>query len=209
VDGLISRIAITIVGIALVVAGVLVGVSSAGGGTFDPEIPRARGDDCAMPETAPAEPPRPAPDPLPWKMPGILVGIDGSGASRAALRYAATIAPKLDVPLHALLIWDYPAVDLGAQGSYYPDNEGGLTEDARSLAAGELSRVFSDEVPAWATAGERRGRAASELINASREAALLVVGARGHGGFVGLLLGSVSDACVSHAHCPVLVVRAQ
>ena len=162
-----------------------------------------------MPETAPRESPHATPDPLPWSTPGILVGIDGSEASRAALQYAAGIAPKLDVPLHALLIWDYPAVDFGAQGSYFSGTPRGLAEDARNLAAEELSRQFPDGVPAWATAGERRGRVAQELINASREAALLVVGSRGHGGFAGLLLGSVSDACVSHAHCPVLVVRAQ
>ena len=51
------------------------------------------------------------------------------------------------------------------------------------------------------------GPAAEALIDASQRASVLVVGSRGHGGFVGLLLGSVSQQCVTHAHCPVMVMR--
>ena len=69
------------------------------------------------------------------------------------------------------------------------------------------STVFGDELPAWFTTSAQNGSAARVLIEASRGAQMLVLGTRGHGGFVGLMLGSVSSACATHAHCPVLIVR--
>lgn len=138
----------------------------------------------------------------------IVVGIDGSEPSRAALRYAADIAPKLGLPVEAVVVWDYPTLAWG-DAYYYPESAETLSGNAERLLAAEVERAFPAGAPSWFRTGVRQGGAARELIDASRDAAMLVVGTRGHGGFTGLLLGSVSSSCVSHAHCPVLVVRGE
>ncbi len=144
---------------------------------------------------------------LPWTTPGILVGTDGSPHSRAALEYGAWLAPQLRLPLHALVVWQDPTLMWGdAYGYYGPSSEESETY-AQQLAKDESAWLFPDGVPDWFSTSASRGVAARTLIDASRDAAMLVVGTRGHGGFTGLLLGSVSSACVAHAHCPVLVVR--
>ena len=66
--------------------------------------------------------------------------------------------------------------------------------------------VFPHSPPDWFTVGMERGQPAFVLLQHSADAEMLIIGTRGHGGFVGLLLGSVSSACVAHALCPVLVV---
>jgi nucleotide-binding universal stress UspA family protein len=136
----------------------------------------------------------------------ILVGIDGSEPSRAALRYAADIGPKLGLPVEAVVVWDYPTLAWG-DAYYYPASTETLRSNAERLIEAEVERAFPAGAPEWFSTTVRQGGAAHELIDASRSAAMLVVGTRGHGGFTGLLLGSVSSSCVSHAHCPVLVVR--
>jgi nucleotide-binding universal stress UspA family protein len=152
----------------------------------------------------PEEPESALGQPYPWTTPGILVGVDGSESSRAALRYAADLAPKLGLPLHALVVWDYPAL---AWGDWYvPETIARLEEAADAVAEAEAAKLFPDGRPDWFMIATRQGSAAAELIEASRDAGMLVVGSRGRGGFAGLLLGSVSRACAAHAHCPVLVV---
>lgn len=138
----------------------------------------------------------------------ILVGIDGSEPSRAALRYAADLGPKLGLPVEAVVVWDYPTLSWG-DAYYYPESAETLRSNAERLIATEVERAFPAGAPDWFSTGIRQGGAAHELIEASQDAAMLVVGTRGHGGFTGLLLGSVSSSCVSHAHCPVLVVRGE
>ncbi len=133
--------------------------------------------------------------------------MDGSDASLAALRHAAQIAPKLDLPLHALVVWDYATFLYDA--TYSPELYSLPQKDAERVSQTSAAEVFPDAVPEWFTRSTEQGRPAYTLVQRSKEAAMLVVGSRGHGGFTGLLLGSVSAACVSHAHCPVLVVRDQ
>lgn len=70
-----------------------------------------------------------------------------------------------------------------------------------------LAGVFGPEPPVPVRETVRHGGPAHELIEASRGAQMLIVGSRGHGGFTGLLLGSVSSSCAAHAHCPVLIIH--
>lgn len=157
-----------------------------------------------MPEQSPHDPL--AALTLPWTRPGLLVGIDGSVSSDAALQFAVSIAPRLDLPVHAMVVWDYPTVMWPDGSGYYADTYERMAGDARRQAAAIAGRVLVDEPPEWLTTGTAQGSPSRVLIAASRDAAMLVVGSRGHGGFAGLLLGSVSSACTAHALCPVIVV---
>ncbi|SBS70880.1 universal stress protein [uncultured Microbacterium sp.] len=133
----------------------------------------------------------------------IVVGVDGSESSVAALRYAARLAHLLDAPLEAVTTWVYPPyVDYALLGDWSPE------EHARTALDEAVAAAFGGEPPDRLTTTTLPGSAADALIGASRNAQMLVLGSRGHGGFAGLLLGSVSNACAAHAHCPVLIVRA-
>lgn len=133
----------------------------------------------------------------------IVVGVDGSPGSLEALRVAAEAARTLSCPLEVLSVWHEPTSFMGG----YPL---GLTwspeEDARAALVRSLETVLGPEPAPGVSGIVREGRAASVLIRAAAHARALVVGARGHGGFQGLLLGSVSDECVRHSLAPVLVV---
>jgi nucleotide-binding universal stress UspA family protein len=148
---------------------------------------------------------RPAEQPIPTTGP-VLVGVDGSESAGLAVRFAADEAVRRDTEL--VLVH----VQTPEQGAVAPDAAAGATAVERSrsaeLLAGTAGRIRSDH-PVLAVR-ERPLRADSPeqaLIAASAEAALVVVGSRGRGGFAGLLLGSVSQALVQHAHCPVLVAH--
>lgn len=157
-----------------------------------------------MPETLrDPNPPDPSPEPEPGP-PGVIVGVDGSESSVAALRYAAELAPKLGLRVRALAVWNYPAF---IYGGYYPQMDWTPEDDAERIVARAGEEVFGGEPPEWFATRTRQGRPAEALIDESKHAEMIVVGSRGHGGFAGLLLGSVSAAVAEHAHCPVLVVH--
>jgi nucleotide-binding universal stress UspA family protein len=140
----------------------------------------------------------------------IVVGVDGSEPSRAALRWALQEAELREAELVIVNAWSSPTVPAYAGVAAAPLSPG-MRDDAREGAA-DLVRTVADEV-----AGEERalhfdyvteeGSAAEVLIEAARDADVLVVGSRGHGGFTGLLLGSVSQQVAHHAPCPVVIVR--
>lgn len=130
----------------------------------------------------------------------IIVGVDGSDSSIDALREAAEIAASLGVPLEAVTTWQYPV-------EYTPIPVWSPEEDAKSILATAIRQAFGDTPPPQFSTATAPGPPARTLIGMSREARMLVLGGRGHGGFVGMLLGSVSAACAEHAHCPVLVVH--
>jgi nucleotide-binding universal stress UspA family protein len=133
----------------------------------------------------------------------IVVGVDGSDASVEALKWAQELALPLGARLVALACWDYPPVYDGyvAMGIHDFDVRAG------EILKETVDKAFGTETPPNVEARLEQGRPRHTLIDASRSADMLVVGRRGHGGFGGLLLGSVSSACVAHAHCPVLVVH--
>ncbi|HEY3293053.1 MAG TPA: universal stress protein [Candidatus Nanopelagicaceae bacterium] len=134
----------------------------------------------------------------------IVVGIDGSDSSKNALRWAVRLAPSLGATIHAIVAWEYPIVfglEGGVPGVWKPD------ETAKEILNHTLDSVFGKERPAGFKGSISQGHPTFVLLDASKDAEMLIVGSRGLGGFSGLLLGSVSSSCAERAECPVLVVH--
>ncbi|MEV5753977.1 universal stress protein [Actinoallomurus sp. NPDC052308] len=136
----------------------------------------------------------------------IVVGVDGSEPSRAALRWALRQARLTGAAVDAVIGWEVPTSfgwDMAVVGA----------DDIKAAAAKTLEATIEQEagqrpeVPVDARVME--GNAARVLLDAAEGADLIVVGNRGHGGFTGALLGSVSQHCVHHAKCPVVVIRGE
>lgn len=139
-------------------------------------------------------------------MPGIVVGVDGSGHSRKALERAANEAAVHHVPLTVLVI--HQAVrDVYGSASHYTD-DAALTEKAKEAAKAETDQVLAalGSQLASVTVTAVHGLPVDELVKASESADMIVLGRRGMGGFVRLLMGSVSSQVAQHAKCPVLIV---
>lgn len=138
-----------------------------------------------------------------WKT--ILVGVDGSPGSRTALAWAAVEAADHQADLVVLNVWE-PTL-LPPMGSV-PQSE---APDPGEPAAESLLAVIKEELgedpPVLVHPRVKQGNPAEVLIEESADADLLVVGTRGHGGFAGLMLGSVSQHVAAYAKCPVTVVR--
>jgi nucleotide-binding universal stress UspA family protein len=139
----------------------------------------------------------------------IVVGVDGSECARAALEFAAREAGLREARLRIVCAWEIPPAAYG--GGFAPmfdqptldsfrDGAGTLVREAVA-AAKELQPGIECEGKAV------QGQPAEVLLQEARDADLIVVGNRGHGGFASLLLGSVSHQVVQHAPCPVTVVR--
>jgi nucleotide-binding universal stress UspA family protein len=135
------------------------------------------------------------------RQPTIIVGVDGSDASITALRTAHALAGPLEASVEAWACWDVPP----GFGLYLAVGIEGFEFAAQQVLEQALSDAFGQDRPDNVQPRLVRGKAGPQLIEGSRTASLLVVGRRGHAVFVP---GSVSAACVSHAHCPVLVVPA-
>ena len=134
----------------------------------------------------------------------IVVGFDGSEPSMEVMRWAARYADLTGSGLEVVMTWEWPTNygwTLPLPADYDP------AADAQEVLA-KAVEILREPHPrldvSWKVI---EGHPAPTLVEQSRGADLLVVGSRGHGEFAGMLLGSVSEHCVAHAHCPVLVVR--
>jgi nucleotide-binding universal stress UspA family protein len=140
----------------------------------------------------------------------IVVGVDHSEGAKAALRFALEEATLRQATLRVVHAWQYAYIGAtGLEGSYPP--VGGDIKELRDAAANDLEATLRESIPDTDTVEvERRvveDRPAAALVEESRGADMVVVGSRGHGGFAGLLLGSVSQQVAHHAACPVVIVH--
>lgn len=150
------------------------------------------------------------PAPEHGKEPRIVVGVDGSASSLSALRWAIRQAELMGAAVDAVAAWHYPVVAGG-----YAWGPGGMGQDydfkeiAGKTLAGAISNALNPGSGVRVRAQVFEGNPAQVLLDAAAGADLLVVGSRGHSGFTEALLGSVSQHCVHHASCPVVVIRGQ
>jgi nucleotide-binding universal stress UspA family protein len=141
----------------------------------------------------------------------IVVGIDGSPESKETLQWAVAEAKLRGAALRVVHAWAFPYIAAGP--GLDPMLDGQMIDDARRSAEELVERELSELGDEAAGVDIERilveGAAAPALIEAAEGSDLLVVGSRGHGGFSGLLLGSVSQQCSHHAPCPLVIVRAR
>ena len=140
-----------------------------------------------------------------WKT--IVVGVDGSPSSRKALVWAAAEAADHSADLVVLNVWEHtllpPSGSVSVSERYVPDPSQRTAEDL----VDEIKQALGEDPPVPVQPRVKQGNPAKVLIEESEGADLLVVGTRGHGGFRGLVLGSVSQHVAAYAECPVTVVR--
>lgn len=132
----------------------------------------------------------------------VVAGVDGSAPAQEALRWAVWHASVVGGSVTALSAWNLPGIyspEIPTGEDFTHAVEHALSKAVEQVVAGRTSVVVREKVV--------HGHAAWALLEAASTADLLVVGNRGHGGLTGALLGSVSQYCVHHAKCPVVVIR--
>ena len=152
----------------------------------------------------------------------VVVGVDGSEGSQGALDWAVAEARMRKAPLRIVHAWKYgfnvvgPSAYIGdtsmlGMAAGYMGSVGfdssELHQAAESHLREALSKVLTEVTDLLIERQVMEGSPAEVLVGAVTEDDLLVVGSRGHGGFAGLLLGSVSQQCVHHSPCPVVIVH--
>ena len=140
-------------------------------------------------------------------MPGIIVGVDGSGHSQRALEWAMKEAAVRHVPLTVLTV--HPSIVGYFGGVVTTPQDVEQTEQVQVAVRTEADKVLTALEglhPESVKIRAVHGFPVEELINASKEADLVVLGSRGMGGFTRMMLGSTAGQVVQHAHCPVLIV---
>ncbi len=144
-------------------------------------------------------------------MPGIIVGVDGSGHSRRALDWAVREAAARHAPLTVLTV-QQAMTSFWAGPMIYPE-DGELAEHARKIAQDEtddaLGKLAEDARPPEVVVLAVPGIPAEEILRVGADADMIVLGSRGAGGFKKLLMGSVTSQVAHHAHCPVVVIPAE
>lgn len=138
----------------------------------------------------------------------IVVGVDGSDCSKAALKWAIAQAQRTQATVEAVAAWQDPMMygyGLGvAPVVLAEDSIQAITEKVLEETVSELATDAGQ--PVQVNTRVRPGHPATVLLESAVGAEMLVVGSRGHGTFAGILLGSVSQHCVQHAPCPVVVI---
>ena len=141
-------------------------------------------------------------------MHGIVVGVDGSDGSRRALEWAADEARRRATPLTVVYAW-HPSIAVYA-GSGWAAVDDGFFEELARAARERVDHVCAAAAPALEGLDVEvkvvEGPAAPALMDEASDAEMLVLGTRGHGGFAGLLLGSVSAQCAHHSPCPLVII---
>ncbi len=134
----------------------------------------------------------------------IVVGVDGSDLGSEALRWAVEEAALRGMEVHAVTAWWIPG-GFGDVWTVVPgvDYEG----NAQMVMDAAINAALTPEKAAHVVKHLVQGNPASAIIDLAKPDDLIVVGSHGHGGFVGSVIGSVSQRVVSHAHCPVVIVR--
>lgn len=139
----------------------------------------------------------------------IVVGIEGSGGARAALRWALREAQFRDAVVEVVTAYSSTRVPIAPDVNFVPYDLGDIRDEVARLqddVVGDvLDTIGGSDVEIKRTVTE--GRPADTLMSAADGADMLVVGSRGGGGFRGLLLGSVSQQIAHHGTCPVVIVR--
>lgn len=137
----------------------------------------------------------------------VVVGVDGSEGSSAALAWAAEEARLRGATLRVVHAWHMPTVGYAGAGYLPAAAFEGLAGQADSALRSQVAEVLGmhPTVPLEHQIAE--GPAAQVLLDTAKGAEMVVVGSHGRGGFAGLLLGSVSAQVAHHAHCPVVIVR--
>jgi nucleotide-binding universal stress UspA family protein len=139
----------------------------------------------------------------------IVVGVDGSDPSRKAIHWAVREARLRGAKLVAVHAWSYyPSLPSDSLDPMLvtPDFNATLGRDAERFVQQEVEKISGDAGGIEIEAQAVEGPAASVLVDVAKDADLLVLGTRGHGGFTGLLLGSVSQQVSHHAPCPLVLV---
>jgi nucleotide-binding universal stress UspA family protein len=140
----------------------------------------------------------------------IVVGVDSSDGAKAALRFALDEAKLRHATLRVVHSWQFGYIGVSGFEGFAPvgTDVGELHRAAEVALDAVLHEVAPNRNGAVVERRVVQGAPTTVLVDESRRADLLVVGSRGHGGFAGLLLGSVSQGCAHHAACPVVIVHA-
>lgn len=145
----------------------------------------------------------------PTSPPHLIVGVDGSAESVAALAWAARYATATGATTVAVHAWHYPPAGPVPAGRAPQSITDEVRAHMQATLDTALTEVYGTPAPDRVATKVAYGHPAMVLVNEAAGADLLVVGNRGHGQFHGMLLGSVSIHCVTSANCPVVVVRAK
>jgi nucleotide-binding universal stress UspA family protein len=137
----------------------------------------------------------------------VVVGVDGSPISEAAVKFATEEAAARQVPLLAVHTWDERITDPAYLAARIEQDEVPAAQEQRALLAEQMAGYQQEHPDVPIEQVLVHDHPAQGILRQAEKAQLIVLGSRGRGGFIGMLLGSTSQAVLQHATCPVLIVR--